>query len=84
MAHGRAVVATPVGGVPSLVDDERTGLLVAPGDAGALRTALERLLADPDLRRRLGHAARERVRELCSWERVLDETLAAYETALRG
>jgi glycosyltransferase involved in cell wall biosynthesis len=83
MAHGRAVVATPVGGIPSLVEDGRTGLLVPPGDAGALRAAIERLLADPGLRRRLGEAAREQVTELCSWERVVDETLAAYESALR-
>jgi glycosyltransferase involved in cell wall biosynthesis len=83
MAHGRAVVATPVGGIPSLVEDGRTGLLVPPGDAGALRAAIDRLLGDPGLRRRLGEAARERVTELCSWERVVDETLAAYESALR-
>jgi glycosyltransferase involved in cell wall biosynthesis len=83
MAHGRAVVATPVGGIPGLVEDGRTGLLVPPGDAGALRAAIDRLLADPELRRRLGEAARERVTELCSWERVVDETIAAYESALR-
>jgi glycosyltransferase involved in cell wall biosynthesis len=84
MAHGRAVVATPVGGVPSLVEDGRTGLLVPPGDAEAVRAAMERLLGDPDLRRRLGAAAREKVTELCSWDRVVDETLDAYEAALRG
>jgi glycogen(starch) synthase len=83
MAHGRAVVATPVGGIPSLIEDGRTGLLVSPGDPGALRAAIDRLLADPELRRRLGEAARERVTELCSWERVVDETLAAYESARR-
>jgi glycogen synthase len=82
MAHGRAVVATPVGGIPTLVEDGRTGLLVPPGDAGALRAAIERLLADSELRARLGRAARERVTELCSWERVVDETLAAYDAAL--
>jgi glycosyltransferase involved in cell wall biosynthesis len=82
MAHGRAVVATPVGGIPGLVEDGRTGLLVPPGDGGALRAAIERLLADPELRRRLGNAARERVTELCSWERVVDQTLAAYEAAV--
>ena len=84
MAHGRAVVATPVGGVPSLVEHGRTGLLVPPGDAGALRAALDRLLADSELRRRLGGAARARVMELCSWDRVVDETLAAYDAALES
>jgi glycosyltransferase involved in cell wall biosynthesis len=82
LAHGRAVVATPVGGIPSLVEDGVTGLLVPPGDAQALRAAIERLLADRELRRKLGETGRARVTELCSWPRVLDETIAAYEAAL--
>jgi len=81
MAHGRPVVATTVGGIPQLVDHGRTGLLVEPGDVDALRGALERLLADAELRRRMGRAARARVQRLCSWERVTDETLAAYAAA---
>ena len=83
MAHGRAVVASDVGGLRDLVVDGETGLLVPPRDVPALRDALERLLADSKLRRRLGANARERVRQLCSWERVTDATLAAYEDALR-
>ena len=83
MAHGRAVVATPVGGTPSLVEDGVTGLLVPPGDAKALREAIERLLGDRELRRRLGEAAHAKVSELCSWERVTDATLDAYAAALR-
>jgi glycosyltransferase involved in cell wall biosynthesis len=83
MAHGRAVVATPVGGVPSLVEDGVTGLLVPARNPKALREAIERLLADEALRRRLGEAARARVSELCSWERVTEATLEAYASALR-
>jgi glycosyltransferase involved in cell wall biosynthesis len=83
MANGRAVVATPVGGIQSLVKDGVTGLLVPVGDTKALRKAIERLLADPDLRRRLGEAARARVTELCSWERVAEATLDTYASALR-
>jgi glycogen(starch) synthase len=83
MAHARAVVATPVGGIPSLVEDGVTGLLVPPGDPRALREAIERLLADPDLRRRFGEAARAKVSELSSWDRVTDATLDAYAAALR-
>jgi glycogen synthase len=82
MAHGRPVVASAVGGLRDLVIDGETGLLVPPGDPSALREALERLLADFDLRRRLGAAAREHVARLCDWERVTDATLAAYEAAL--
>jgi glycosyltransferase involved in cell wall biosynthesis len=82
MAHGRPVVATSVGGLRDLVADEETGLLVPPRDPQALRSALERLLADRDLRRRLGAAGRERARERFSWERATDLTLAAYEEAI--
>ena len=81
MAHGCPVVATRVGGIPQLVDDGRTGLLVPPCDPDALRRAIDRLLADPELGRRLGEAARRRVRELCSWEQITEATLAAYESA---
>jgi glycosyltransferase involved in cell wall biosynthesis len=57
-AYGIAVVATPVGAVPEVVAHERNGLLVPVGDAEALANALERLLEDGALRRRLGDAAR--------------------------
>jgi len=83
MAHGRPVVASAVGGLRDLVADEETGLLVPPGDVAALRAALERLLADPALRRRLGTAAREHVRACCSWDRVTESTLNAYADSSR-
>lgn len=82
MAHGKPVVASAVGGLLDLVVDFETGLLVPPRDPPALRAALERLLADAPLRRRLGAAGRARVAELCGWERVTDATLAAYESAI--
>ena len=82
MAHGRPVVASDVGGLRDLVVDGETGLLVPPGDVAALRAALERLLADPELRDRLGRAARERIRERFSWERAVAQTVTAYENAL--
>jgi glycogen synthase len=83
MAHGRAVVATRVGGIPSMVVDGHTGLLVEPGDPAALRAAIDRLLGDSELRRGLGAAAREKVSKLCSWDRVVERTLAAYADALK-
>lgn len=58
-AHGLPVVAHAVGGVSEAVADGATGLLVPPGDRPALTAALARLIADPDLRRRLGTAGRE-------------------------
>jgi glycosyltransferase involved in cell wall biosynthesis len=82
MAHGRPVVATSVGGLLDAVKHEQTGLLVPPGDSGALRNAVERLLADATLRARLGAAARERAGEEFSWAKATAATLAAYESAL--
>jgi glycosyltransferase involved in cell wall biosynthesis len=82
MAHGRPVVAGDVGGLRDLVVDGETGYLVPPRDVGALRAALERLLADRELRRRLGDAGRERARTGFSWDAVTDATVAAYEEAL--
>src|SRR5262249_4722711 len=58
MSRGRAVLATRVGGLAELVDDGRTGVLVAPGDTRALADALVQLLADRALAARLGAAAR--------------------------
>jgi glycosyltransferase involved in cell wall biosynthesis len=78
MAHGRPVVASAVGGIPELVEDGVTGYLVEPGDVAGLRSAIEKLLADPELRRRMGRAARERVAERCSWDRVTAATLETY------
>jgi glycosyltransferase involved in cell wall biosynthesis len=82
MAHAKTVVATPVGGIPTVIEDARTGLLVPPRDPVALRAAIERALADRDLRRKLGEAARKRVNGYCSWPRVTDATLAVYAAAV--
>jgi glycosyltransferase involved in cell wall biosynthesis len=81
MAHARPVVATAVGGLRDLVVDGETGLLVEPRDPRALRAAIERLLADPELRQRLGAAGRDRAREHFSWDAVTAATVAAYRMA---
>jgi len=82
MARAKTVVSTPVGGIPSVIEDGRTGFLVPIGDAAAMRAAVERALADPDLRRRIGAAARERVREYSSWELIADRTIRVYTEAI--
>jgi glycosyltransferase involved in cell wall biosynthesis len=63
MAAGLPVVASNVGGVPELVIDGETGLLVPAGDPRSLATAIERLLEDPPFAGRLGDAGRSRVAE---------------------
>jgi glycosyltransferase involved in cell wall biosynthesis len=82
MAHGRPVVATSVGGLADAVEDGVTGLLVPPRDPSALRAAIERLLADEGLRRRIGGAARDAARERFSWEAATEATVASYRDAL--
>ena len=81
MAHARPVVATGVGGLRDMVVDGETGIVVPARDAVALRAALERLLGDRELRRRLGSGGRERARERFSWAAVTDATVAAYAEA---
>ena len=78
MAHGRPVVAGGVGGLLDLVVSGETGILVEPGNAPALRAALERLLDDPELRRRMGEAGRRRAAEHYSWDSVTRRTLDVY------
>jgi glycosyltransferase involved in cell wall biosynthesis len=61
MAMETPVVSTPIAGIPELIDNGHTGLLVTPGRADLLAEALERLLADPELRQTMGSVAREKV-----------------------
>jgi glycosyltransferase involved in cell wall biosynthesis len=69
MAAGRPVVASNSGAIPELVQTEATGLLIPPRRPDQLAAAVQRLLGDPDLRRRLGDAAQARATQLFSLER---------------
>jgi len=73
-------VATRVGGVPTVVVDGETGLLAARGDDGAIAAAVLTLLNDPERRRTMGAAARVRVRERFSAERLLADIDRLYST----
>jgi glycosyltransferase involved in cell wall biosynthesis len=80
MVQGAPVVATAVGGTPELVADGETGVLVPPGDVTALHEGLERVLASPDLARRLGEAGRARARTAFSAAETNERILRIYET----
>jgi glycosyltransferase involved in cell wall biosynthesis len=82
MACERPVVATRAGGMPELVVDGETGVLVPVRDAQALAVGIVRLLRDDSLRRRMGRAGCERVRTAFSAERMIDGTIAVYERLL--
>ena len=77
-AAGLPVVASAAGGLPEVVRDGHTGLLVRPGDHAALAAALAELAGDPERARALGRAGAERVAEHFSSERMLDELQAVY------
>jgi glycosyltransferase involved in cell wall biosynthesis len=83
MAHGKAVAASNIGGIPELVRDGETGLLFPPGDADALAERLGRLWSDPALRARLGSQARVVIREKCDAERYGRDLIDLY-AAVRG
>jgi L-malate glycosyltransferase len=76
---GLPVVATAVGGIPEVVEDGVTGLLVPPEDPEALAAALARLIDDRDYRVQLGRAGKERVEARFSVERMAENFHEAYE-----
>ncbi|HET9540800.1 MAG TPA: glycogen synthase [Candidatus Limnocylindria bacterium] len=97
MACGRPVVASAVGGIPEVVVDGETGVLVpvelrlddpmTPVDPARfeanLAAAVNRLMADASLRDRMGRAGRQRAVERFSWSAIADQTVALYQTLIR-
>lgn len=84
MAYRTAVIATPVGGVPDMMTPEVHGLWIEPGDVKGLAVALSRLAESPELRSRLGHAARSHVLEQFSTERVVSQVCEVYAEVARA
>ena len=78
LAQGTPVVASRVGGIPEIVEDGRTGLLVPPRSPEALARALERMWDEPELGRRLGAAGRQEVVPRYSWSAVATEVDRIY------
>src|SRR4030088_3138092 len=85
MACGVPLVATTGGALPEVVGrHDDTALLVPPGDSGALAAAICRLLDDPALRTRVGHAGRARVFELYTWAATAQGTVDQYRAELQA
>jgi glycosyltransferase involved in cell wall biosynthesis len=82
MLAGVPVVATRVSAVPEIVADGQTGVLVEAGDAEGVARELAGLLGDPERRRRLGEAGRERARTEFSVARMVERTIAAYRESV--
>jgi glycosyltransferase involved in cell wall biosynthesis len=81
-ACGRPVIASNTGGVPEVLVDGETGILVDKDDEDALARAILRLAKDADLREKMGQAGREFVRENYTWDRSLDMMTDLYERLL--
>jgi len=79
MASARPVVSTRLAGIPELVVDGETGVLVSPGDTAALTCALEQLLRDPELRLRFGRAGRARIEQHFRIEDTVAPLLKLFE-----
>jgi glycosyltransferase involved in cell wall biosynthesis len=82
MACACPVVASPTGGTPEAVTDGQTGLLVSPDDVEATAAALDRLLGDAALRRRMGEAGRRRVEDYFAMDKYIGRVLNVYHKAI--
>lgn len=82
MSSGLPLIGTKVGGIPEIIEDGASGILVEPRNPEQLAGQIARLLEDPAERRRLGIAARERVERHFSWDAIAGRTLEVYERVL--
>jgi glycosyltransferase involved in cell wall biosynthesis len=82
MAAGKPVVATNGGGVPEIVEDGRTGILVPMGDAQAMADAICRIMVDPDKAAEMGRLGRQRVMERFTSDHTARRVQAVYEELL--
>jgi glycosyltransferase involved in cell wall biosynthesis len=82
MAYGRPVIGTRVGGIPEMIVDGETGLIVPPHQPAKLATALESLLSDAELRAKLGRSARQRCEEKFSLTAHASEVVRVYRQTI--
>jgi glycosyltransferase involved in cell wall biosynthesis len=83
MAMEKPVVASKVGGVPEIVVDGKTGLLIPPGDSDAIRQALESLISDQETRKEMGVEGRKRVEQMFTLEKHVHKIQQLYEAILK-
>jgi starch synthase len=81
MSYCIPVIASRVGGIPDIIDDGVSGLLVPPADPQALADAIERVAGDPAFARRLAEAGREQLRTRFSWDVITAKWDAVYGVA---
>ena len=84
MASGKAVIGTDVGAIPTVLNSERVGILVPPGDAGSITRAMAALIDDEGLRTSMGEAARTHIENSFSWERIAADIELLYQRVVGG
>jgi glycosyltransferase involved in cell wall biosynthesis len=84
MSYGIPVIGSNVGGITDIVTDGKTGILVPPGDPGAIAAALERLATDPTFAGRLAETGSRHVRSHFSWAAIVDAWQACYAAAVES
>jgi len=84
MACGTAVVGSRTGGIPEVVADGETGLLVPPGEPEPLAEALNALISDPDRAAAMGRAGRQRAVAEFGWAGIAAQTAALYAELVSG
>jgi glycosyltransferase involved in cell wall biosynthesis len=83
LAMGCPVVASRVNGVPELIEDHKTGLLVPPRDPQALAAAIREILSDPTAASEMGAVGRAVVRERFTVDRMVADTTAIFDAAMQ-
>lgn len=80
----RPVIASDVGGIPDIVEHERTGLLVPPGDQVALSSAIESMVRNPEWARGMAERGRRLALDRFGWDRVIEGTNRVYRSAIEA
>ncbi|MBI2843798.1 MAG: glycosyltransferase family 4 protein [Armatimonadetes bacterium] len=84
MSLSKPVVGSRLSGIPEIVEEDKTGLLVTPGDHNELAQAIMRLVGDDNLRNQMGSAARERAQRLFSLQNCVDHTWRLYTQVIEN
>jgi glycosyltransferase involved in cell wall biosynthesis len=82
MANGLPVIASDIGGISQVIKDGGDGLLVKPGDVSELINAIKVLKNDEGMRLEFSNAAREKIEDKYSKERMVEETLAVFSSVI--
>jgi glycosyltransferase involved in cell wall biosynthesis len=82
MASGLPCIATGVGGIPEWIEDEKSGLLIAPGNPDLVASSIQRLASNPDLIRTFGTAARETIVKRGQWKTLMAQAEKDYEALI--